>query len=132
MPSLSTIQLSSMPASPSEPVIICADAIRALYPKCWWDLSIKAVCICGPFFILAGLFNIGWLAVIGILLCGGLLVFPLTLRVTRFITSLPCAACGQPAGRYTTVNLILHLQCNHCGHLSRTDCLMLGQPPTKI
>ena len=73
-----------------------------------------------------------WLGAIGIALAGALVVIPQVMRITRFITSLPCAACGLPAGRYTTVNLILHLHCNHCGHLSRTDCLMLGQPPTKI
>jgi hypothetical protein len=118
----------------SLPIVICADAVRALFPTPRRQLviTIKAAAICSSFFLLGTSTGMEWIGLIGIALCGWLFVVPPVLGINRLIGSLPCSACGLPAGGHTTVNLILHLQCNHCGHLSRTDCLMLGQPPTKI
>lgn len=93
--------------------------------------GLKAAAICGPFFLLGTVFKMEWLGVIGVLLGGGLFVVPHVLRINRFLGSLSCASCGLPAGKHTTVNLILHLECRHCGHLSRTDCMMSGPMPTK-
>lgn len=111
--------------------MVCADAVRALYPTS--VISLKALAICGPFFLLGTLLKMEWLGMIGIALAGGLLIVPYVLRTNRFISSLPCAACGLPAGRYTTVKCIVHLECIHCGNLSRTDCMYFGPgKPTKV
>jgi hypothetical protein len=115
----------------SPPVVVCADTVRALYPTSVTGL--KAIVICGPFFLLGTLLKMEWLGMIGIALAGGLLIAPYVLRTNRFIRSLPCAACGLPAGRYTTVECIVHLECTHCGRLSRTDCMYFGPgKPTKV
>ncbi|MEO5915498.1 MAG: hypothetical protein ABIS50_14795 [Luteolibacter sp.] len=122
-----------MPTLPTpQPVVICADALRDLYPKSQMKAGIKAACICSPFFLLGTLLKMEWLGVIGIGLVFVLFVVPHILRIKRFLASLPCSVCGLPAGRHTTVNLIMHLECEHCGHLSRTDCLMFGHTPTKV
>lgn len=120
--------------APSLPtIVVCADSIRALYPKSWLAISIKALCVCGPFFLLGSLLKMEWLGGIGIALAGGLLVVPHVFRIHCYLGSLPCAACGLPAGRYTTVKSIAHLHCKHCGHLSRTDCMFFGPGmPTKV
>jgi hypothetical protein len=116
---------------PSTPVVVCADAVRALYPTS--VISLKALAICGPFFLLGTLLKMEWLGMIGIALAGGLLIVPYVLRTNRFINSLPCASCGLPAGRFTTVKFVVHLECIHCGHLSRTDCMYFGPgKPTKV
>jgi hypothetical protein len=86
-----------------------------------------------PFFLLGEFLHMEWLGGIGIVLWGGFFVVPHLLRIRRFMTSLPCGSCGRAAGRHLTVSGILHLHCNHCGHLTRTDCLMMGAgKPTKI
>jgi hypothetical protein len=121
-----------METSQPLPVVVCADSFRALYPGVRFTTALKAVALCGPFFLLGEYFKIVWPGVIGVCLVGGVFVVPHILRVRSFLSSLPCASCGRAAGGTTTVNLILHLKCRHCGHLSRTDCLMSGSMPTKV
>lgn len=96
-------------------------------------MSLTAVAICGAFFLLGSVLGMEWLFMIGIALVGGMFVVPHVMGIQRFLNSLPCSACGLPAGRYTTLKFIVHLDCRHCGHMSRTDCMLLGQGmPTKV
>lgn len=122
-----------MTTSPPPPVVVCADAFRALYPIHPFKAGLKGVAICGPLCMLGEYFKMAWLGVIGVALFGGLFVVPHLLRINRFFGSLPCASCGLPAGGHTTVNHIIHLECRHCGHLSRTDCVRgTSGMPTKV
>ncbi len=96
-------------------------------------MGLTSLAICGPTFLLGNFLNKEWIGVFAITLCAGLFVVPHVMRVRRFLATLPCGSCGQAAGRHTTVKGILHLHCDHCGHLTRTDCLMLGPgKPTRI
>ncbi|RYD18744.1 MAG: hypothetical protein EOP88_21525 [Verrucomicrobiaceae bacterium] len=116
-------------------ILICADDIRALYPqpRQLLKMALGGVAICVPTFLLGEFFNIPWIGVIPIALGGGLFVVPHVMRIQRFLAALPCGKCGKPAGRHTTVSGVLHLKCQRCGNVTRTDCLMMGPgKPTKI
>lgn len=96
-------------------------------------MGLWSVAICGPVFLLGSFLNMEWIGVFAIMLCAGLFVVPHVMRIQRFLATLSCGSCGQAAGRHTTVNGVLHLRCNHCGRLTRTDCLILGPgKPTRI
>lgn len=116
-------------------ILVCADNLRALYalPPQQFKMALVSLAILVPTFLLGVLFNIEWIGVFAIALVGGLFVVPHVMRIQRFLAALPCGNCGKPAGRHMTVNGVLHLKCQHCGNLTRTDCLMLGPgKPTKI
>jgi hypothetical protein len=119
-----------MPATPS-PVVTCAEDIRALYPHPI-KATLKSIAISCPFLALAALTNTEWLGAIGIVAVSATIVIPHVIRVERFLRSIPCAACHLPAGKHTTIHAILHLKCQHCHHVSQTDCMFLLGTPSKI
>jgi len=122
-----------MEPQPSHPVVICADSLRAVYQDRLKAKTLKAVLICTPFFILGVLLRMEWIGIFGILAVAGFVILPHVLRVLRFLRSIPCPACGLPAGKHETSRFILHLQCTHCGQRSRTDCMFFGPGlPTKV
>jgi hypothetical protein len=116
-------------------ILVCADDLRALYPSVRQQFRhiVKCVLICSATFLLGTYLKMEWLGVFAIALCAVLFIVPLVLRIRRFLASLPCGSCGKPAGRHSTGGGVLHLKCEHCGSLTRTDCLMSGPgKPTKI
>jgi hypothetical protein len=116
-------------------VVICADDLRALYPspRQQFKVGLACVAICAPVFLLGEFLRMEWIGVVAILLCAVLFVVPLVLNIQRFLAALPCGTCGKAAGRHTTAGGVLHLKCDHCGNLTRTDCLWIGPgKPTRI
>lgn len=124
-----------MPGSQDKPLLACADDLRALYPSPRRQFKVVLVCvgICVPVFLLGEFLRMEWIGVFAILLCSVLFIVPHVLRIRRFLATLLCGTCGKAAGRHTTVAGVLHLKCDHCGSLTRTDCLWLGPgKPTRI
>src|SRR5947207_2372990 len=106
---------------PNHAIVTCAERLSAIY---WERIVIKTVMAAVLFFGFAFLgvwLRVSWLAPVGVVLVAGFFVVPHILRIHHFLTSLPCPACGLPAGSYTSTNSRVCLHCKHCGHEAPTD-----------
>lgn len=122
-------------ASNNQSVVVCADDLRALYPSPRRQFKVVLACvgICVPVFLLGEFLRMEWIGVFAILLCSVLFIVPHVLSIQRFLATLPCGTCGKAAGRHITVGCVMHLKCDHCGNLTRTDCMWFGAgKPTRI
>lgn len=124
------------PATVANPVVPCADALRAIYPQ---TKFIHYVWMIGGFFacqLLANWLKWDWLHVVPFIVFVAVLI-PIIAKHQRqyrqIIDALVCPHCGQLAGTTFTKQGILHLRCRHCGEETRTDSLVLYKgPPTKV
>jgi hypothetical protein len=120
----------------TDPVVRCADDLRAVYPKPPYRLGLGFLAVFLLFQLIAEGLGWQWLRVVPFVVFM-IILLPIILRLhrnyQRVIDSLVCPHCGQVAGKTFTKMGILHLRCQHCGEESRTDSLVLYQgPPTKI
>ncbi|MCW1922180.1 hypothetical protein OKA05_06425 [Luteolibacter arcticus] len=120
----------------ADPVVRCADDLRAVYPKPSFWLGLAFIAVFLVFQLIAEWLDWQWLRVVPFVLFL-IFVLPVVMRLQRdyqrVINALECPHCGQAAGKTFTKQGILHLRCQHCGKETRTDSLVLYQgPPTKI
>ena len=120
----------------ADPVVRCADDLRAVYPKPPWKLGLGFAAVFLVFQLVAEWLGWQWLRVVPFALFF-IFLLPVLMRLQRgyqrVLDSLTCPHCGQAAGKTFTKMGVLHLRCQHCGEESRTDSLVLYQgPPTKI
>ena len=124
-----------MKESQDKPILACADDLRVLYPspRRQFKVILGCVAICVPVFLLGKVLHMEWLGVFAISLCSVLFIVPHVLSIRRFLAALSCGKCGKAAGRHITVGCAMHLKCDHCGNLTRTDCMWFGAgKPTKV
>jgi hypothetical protein len=118
-------------ASDPAPVVRCADDFKKLYPKNTFRQIAGFIALFAACGLLSHWLGWGWINAIPVV-SGICFVIPILWKQQRFLRSLQCPHCGQSAGETFTKSGILHLRCRHCGQETKTDCLMLAGPPTKV
>jgi len=104
-------------------LVVCADRCREIYrPFISWKGQLAVVGY-GLFWMgLVAVTGAQWLAGVGIVTLGAVVVIPTLLKSHRFFATFPCPQCGEPVGKYETRKTRIHLCCQHCGHVAPTDC----------
>jgi len=104
-------------------IVVCADRCRAIYrPFISWKGQLALVSYGLVWMGLVALTGVKWLEAVGMVSLGALVVIPTLIKSHRFLATLPCPQCGEPAGKYETRKTRIHLCCQYCGHIAPTDC----------